>query len=56
MAAAVHLTDRVGVAAVPGDNYGESPDGSRYLRFAFCRSRGTLRGAGERLRRLIRTA
>ena len=57
MAAAVHLIERVGVAAVPGDNfYGESPDGQRYLRFAFCRSRDTLTAAAERLRRLTRPA
>ena len=53
MAAAVHLIERVGVAAVPGDNfYGRSPDGSLYLRFAFCRSRVTLGAAAERLRAL----
>ena len=57
MAAAVHLIERVGVAAVPGDNfYGRSPDGSRYLRFAFCRSRATLVAAAERLRGLTRAA
>ena len=53
MAAAVHLIERAGVAAVPGDNfYGRGDDGSRYLRFAFCRSRGTLGAAAERLQRL----
>ena len=57
MAAAAHLIEGVGVAAVPGDNfYGRSPDGSRYLRFAFCRSRATLGRAAERLRRLTRAA
>ena len=55
MAAAIHLIERVGVAAVPGDNfYGAGPDGSRYLRFAFCRSRATLGAAVDRLRRLTR--
>ncbi|MCY3845239.1 MAG: aminotransferase class I/II-fold pyridoxal phosphate-dependent enzyme [Acidobacteria bacterium] len=55
MAAAVHLIERVGVAAVPGDNfYGASAEGSRYLRFAFCRSRATLGAAADRLRRLTR--
>ena len=50
MAAAVHLIEHVGVAAVPGDNfYARSADGSRYLRFAFCRSRDTLSGAARRL-------
>ena len=51
--AAMHLIERVGVAAVPGDNfYGRSADGARYLRFAFCRGRETLDDAGRRLRRL----
>ena len=55
MAAAIHLIERVGVAAVPGDNfYGASAEGSRYLRFAFCRSRTTLGAAADRLRRLTR--
>ena len=53
MAAALHLIEQVGVAAVPGDNfYARSADGARYLRFAFCRSRDTLNGAAHRLRRL----
>ena len=57
MAAAVRLIERVGVAAVPGDNfYGRGDAGSRYLRFAFCRSRVTLRSAAERLRGLTRAA
>ena len=57
MAAAVHLIEHVGVAAVPGDNfYLQSAEGSRYLRFAFCRSRATLGAAAERLRRLTRVA
>ena len=51
--AAMHLIERVGVAAVPGDNfYGRSNDGARYLRFAFCRGRETLEDAAHRLRRL----
>ena len=53
LAAAMHLIERVGVAAVPGDNfYARSPDGARYLRFAFCRGRETLHDAARRLRRL----
>ena len=53
LAAALHLTEQAGVAAVPGDNfYGRSADGARYLRFAFCRSRDTLATAAQRLRRL----
>ncbi len=51
--AAMHLIERAGVAAVPGDNfYGRSTDGERYLRFAFCRGRETLDDAAHRLRRL----
>lgn len=53
LAAAMHLIEQVGVAAVPGDNfYGRSADGARYLRFAFCRGRETLDEAARRLRRL----
>lgn len=49
--AAMHLVEKVGVATVPGDNfYGTGDDGSRYLRFAFCRSTETLEAAVERLR------
>lgn len=52
-AAAMRLIERVGVAAVPGDNfYGSSADGERYLRFAFCRGRETLVEAAGRLGRL----
>ena len=52
--AAMHLIERVGVAAVPGDNfYARSSDGARYLRFAFCRGRETLEDAARRLRRLV---
>ena len=53
LAAAMHLIEQVGVAAVPGDNfYGRSADGARYLRFAFCRGRETLVDAAGRLARL----
>jgi aminotransferase len=53
LAAAMHLIERAGVAAVPGDNfYGRSDDGARYLRFAFCRARETLADAANRLTRL----
>ncbi len=49
--AAMHLVEKVGVATVPGDNfYAAGDDGSRYLRFAFCRSTETLETAVERLR------
>ncbi len=51
LAAALHLIEKAGVAAVPGDNfYARSADGARYLRFAFCRSRDTLAEAAQRLR------
>lgn len=53
MAAALHLIETVGVAAVPGDTfYGEGRDGDRYLRFAFCRSLASLQEAARRLERL----
>ena len=53
VAAAMHLIERIGVAAVPGDNfYARNAAGARYLRFAFCRSRETLDDAARRLRRL----
>ena len=49
--AAMHLVTKVGVATVPGDNfYATGDDGSRYLRFAFCRSTEALEAAVERLR------
>ena len=55
LAAAMKLTKEVGVACVPGDNFyvsarrNDAAHGQRYLRFAFCRSLGVLRAAGERL-------
>ena len=53
VAAAMHLIERIGVAAVPGDNfYARNAAGAGYLRFAFCRSRETLDDAARRLRRL----
>lgn len=53
MRAAERLIERIGVAAVPGDNfYSRSADGARYLRFAFCRGRDTLEDAANRLRQL----
>jgi len=53
MAAALHLIETSGVAAVPGDNfYGEGREGDRYLRFAFCRSLASLREAARRLDQL----
>ena len=52
MAAALHLIEHAGVAAVPGDNFYAADGGDRYLRFAFCRSRDTLAAAARRLRQL----
>ena len=49
------MTRDYGVACVPGDNFyvsarrSDAAHGQRYLRFAFCRSLGVLRAAGERL-------
>ena len=48
--AAMYLIEEAGVASVPGDNfYASSEEGNRYLRFAFCRGRQTLREAVRRL-------
>ena len=55
LAAAMKMTREYGVACVPGDNFyvsarrSDAAHGQRYLRFAFCRSLGVLRAAGERL-------
>jgi len=55
LSAAMVMTREYGVACVPGDNFyvsarrGDAVHGQRYLRFAFCRSLGVLRAAGERL-------
>ena len=55
MDAAKFLVEKVGVAAVPGDNfYQVGNDGDRYLRFAFCRGLDTLQEAGRRLAALER--
>ncbi|MXY16929.1 MAG: aminotransferase class I/II-fold pyridoxal phosphate-dependent enzyme [Acidobacteria bacterium] len=53
MAAALHLIEHTGVAAVPGDNFYAGGDaGVHYMRFAFCRSRDALGAASGRLREL----
>jgi aspartate/methionine/tyrosine aminotransferase len=53
VAFARHLVEQIGVAAVPGSSFYRHPaDGSRQLRFAFCKTDETLRGAAERLSRL----
>ena len=50
MEAAMTLTEKVGVAPVPGDNfYRVGTAGDRYLRFAFCRSVDALEEASRRL-------
>ena len=55
LSAAMKMTREHGVACVPGDNFyvserrSDAAHGQRYLRFAFCRSLGVLRAAGERL-------
>ena len=53
MEASQYLIKEVGVAPVPGDNfYRVGDEGSRYLRFAFCRSVASLEEAGRRLQQL----
>ena len=50
-AAARHLVEEVGVAAVPGSSFFSRPElGRELLRFAFCKRLETLEAAGERLR------
>jgi len=50
-AAARHLVERVGVAAVPGSSFFSEPAlGSHLLRFAFPKRLETLEEAGRRLR------
>jgi aminotransferase len=48
-----HLVENVGVAAVPGSSFFESPaQGSQYIRFCFCKKYETLEVARERLKTL----
>jgi aminotransferase len=48
-----HLVKDIGIAAVPGSSFYHDPrDGSRQVRFAFCKRPETLDAAGERLKRL----
>ena len=48
--AAMFLIERVGLAAVPGDNFNTTgSDGDRYLRFAYCHSLDTLQAAVDRI-------
>jgi N-succinyldiaminopimelate aminotransferase len=45
-----HLTEKIGVAALPPTSfYGKSDEGRRYARFAFCKKDETLREAVSRL-------
>ncbi len=53
VAFARYLVEEIGVAAVPGSSFYSHPaDGSRQLRFAFCKTDETLHTAAERLSRL----
>jgi aspartate/methionine/tyrosine aminotransferase len=53
VAFARYLVREIGVAAVPGSSFYRDPaDGSRQLRFAFCKTDETLHAAAERLARL----
>ena len=55
VAFARYLVEKIGIAAVPGSSFYSNPaDGSRQLRFAFCKTEETFRAAAERLARLSR--
>jgi aspartate/methionine/tyrosine aminotransferase len=48
-----YLVKDIGVAAVPGSSFYHNPaDGSRQVRFTFCKTDSTLEEAGRRLRKL----
>jgi aspartate/methionine/tyrosine aminotransferase len=48
-----HLVEEIGVAVVPGSSFYQDPaDGSRQVRFAFCKKPQTLDEAARRLSRL----
>jgi aminotransferase len=50
-----HLVKEIGIAAVPGSSFYRNPaDGSKQLRFTFCKSEKTLKAAAERFARLRR--
>jgi aspartate/methionine/tyrosine aminotransferase len=50
-----YLVKEIGVAAVPGSSfYRNAKDGSRQLRFTFCKSEKTLNAAAERFAKLRR--
>jgi aspartate/methionine/tyrosine aminotransferase len=53
MAFARHMVETIGVAVVPGSSfYNRAADGSRQVRFTFCKTDATLSAAAERLSRL----
>ena len=53
VAFARYLVQKVGVAVVPGSSfYSEPTQGSRQVRFAFCKLETTLREAASRLRKI----
>ena len=55
VAFARHLVEKIGVAVVPGSSFYNNPaDGSRQVRFTFCKTEKTLEAAGERLASLRR--
>jgi len=48
-----YLVKEIGVAAVPGSSFYHNPaEGSRHLRFTFCKKDSTLEAAAERLSKL----
>jgi len=48
-----HLVETIGVAAVPGSSFFETPGvGDQWVRFCFCKKRKTLEAARERLKTL----
>jgi aspartate/methionine/tyrosine aminotransferase len=48
-----HLIEHVGIAAVPGSSFFFHPDeGSKLIRFCFCKKYETLELANERLLRI----
>jgi aspartate/methionine/tyrosine aminotransferase len=50
-----HLVKEIGIAAVPGSSFYRNPaDGSKQLRFTFCKSEKTLKAAAERFAKLRR--
>jgi aspartate/methionine/tyrosine aminotransferase len=53
VAFARHMVEKVGIAVVPGSSfYNQAGDGSRQVRFTFCKTDATLSAAAERLSHL----